>query len=413
MLFRKEAVSAKKARLTGKVMLIQPPSLYVISVSIFILFLLAVIYLTQSHYSRKETVKGYLLPEKGVVKVYSGREGVLGELLIREGQKIQKGQPIAKIRNSQNLTSGVELSYAISKEIQYQIEALEQELQVMNVIYQKDENRITHQLKQLDKSFSAIRKTKETSKKRLNIKERQLSNNKTLFDSGFISSSQFSSIHESYLEALEATDRLERELASISVDIGRLQSEKAAIPEQRLLKQAVINRQVSELKEKLVDQRSQYEFIKTAPEAGFVTAIQPSIGAQVNANTPILSIIPENSPLEIELLLPTRSAGFVKRGDEVKIRFDAFPYQKFGVASGQIINIDQAVILPTDTILPIEVKEAMYRVRASLQYQSISAYGNTFPLKVGMTVDADIILEKRSLLEWLLDPIYAVKGKIG
>ena len=133
----------------------------------------------------------------------------------------------------------------------------------------------------------------------------------------------------------------------------------------------------------------------------------------MTANTPILSIIPENSPLEIELLLPTRSAGFVKLGDEVKIRFDAFPYQKFGVASGKIVNIDQAVILPTDTILPIEVKEAVYRVRASIQYQSISAYGDTFPLKVGMTADADIILEKRSLLEWLLDPIYAVKGKIG
>jgi membrane fusion protein len=202
-------------------------------------------------------------------------------------------------------------------------------------------------------------------------------------------------------------------LASISVDIGRLQSEKAAIPEQRLLKQTVINRKISELKEKLLAHKNQYEFIKTAPESGVVTAIQSSIGAQVHSNTPILSIIPENSPLEIELLLPTRSAGFVKLGDDVKIRFDAFPYQKFGVASGEIMNIDQAVILPTDKILPIKVNEAMYRVRARLQYQSISAYGKTFPLKVGMMADADIILEKRSLLEWLLDPIYAVKGKIG
>ncbi|CAH1584176.1 Toxin secretion, membrane fusion protein [Vibrio jasicida] len=413
MLFRKEAVSAKKTHLAGKVILIQPPSLYVISVSTFVLFLLTLIYLTQSNYSRKETVKGYLLPEKGVMKVYSGRDGVLGELLIKEGQKVEKGQPIVKIRNSQSLVSGVELSYALSREIKYQIEALEQELQVMNIIYQKDNDRITHQLTQLDKSYNAIKKTKDTSRERLKIKEHQLNNNKKLFDSGFISSSQFSSVHENYLETLEATDRLERELASISVDIGRLQSEKASIPEQRLLKQAVINRQVSELKEKLVEQKNQFEFIKTAPEAGIVTAIQPSIGTQVNSNSPILSIIPENSPLEIELLLPTRSAGFVKLGDEVKIRFDAFPYQKFGVASGKILSIDQSVILPTDKVLPIEVTEAMYRVRANLRYQSIVAYGKTFPLKVGMTADADIILEKRSLLEWLLDPIYAVKGKIG
>ncbi|WP_049788897.1 HlyD family efflux transporter periplasmic adaptor subunit [Photobacterium profundum] len=158
---------------------------------------------------------------------------------------------------------------------------------------------------------------------------------------------------------------------------------------------------------------NQYEFITKAPEVGIITAIQQNIGSQVNENTPLLSIIPINSSLEIELLLPTRSAGFIQLGDNVNIRFDAFPYQKFGFITGGISNIDKVLILPTDKVLPIKINEAMYRIRATLNQQSVYAYGESFPLKVGMIADADIILEKRSLLEWLFEPIYSVKGKLG
>ncbi|MBF4406289.1 HlyD family secretion protein, partial [Vibrio anguillarum] len=105
-----------------------------------------------------------------------------------------------------------------------------------------------------------------------------------------------------------------------------------------------------------------------------------------------------DSPLEIELLLPTRSAGFIEIGNKVNVRFDAFPYQKFGFITGVISNIDKVVVLPSEKVLPIQLDEAMYRVRAKLNQQSIKAYGKKFPLKVGMIADADIILEKRALL---------------
>ncbi|MFA0016719.1 HlyD family efflux transporter periplasmic adaptor subunit, partial [Vibrio lentus] len=207
--------------------------------------------------------------------------------------------------------------------------------------------------------------------------------------------------------------RNKADISSISLEISTLKSDKIALPDLNTLKQVAIQRQISKLKEQLIELDNQYEFVKNAPESGVVTAIQPTVGTQIDTDTPILSIIPDNSPLEIELLLPTRSAGFVQLGDLVKIRFHAFPYQKFGLAHGKVINIDQALILPTDTILPVKIEEAIYRVRVSLNKQEISAYGKSFPLKVGMLADADIILEKRTLLEWLLDPIYAIRGKIG
>ncbi len=412
MLFRKEVIKAKEQRMLGRVIMTQPLSIYVICIVVFVVYLLLSFYLTQAHYSRKETVKGYLIPEKGVMKVYSNRTGVIEYLYVKEGDKVMQGDNLVKIKNSQSLSSGVELSVALAKELSTQIDTLNQEYDATTLMYEKDLLSITRQLTQLYQSLKVIEKAQKTRLRKLALKKRQITNNKRLYDKGYLSSNQFDLLQGEYLDDLESSDRLEKELVTIQIQISELESERLIYPEQKILKQSAIKRQISELAAQLAELKNQYEFIKKAPETGIVTTIQPTVGSRVDINAPLLSIIAIDSPLEIELLLPSRSAGFVQVGDKVNIRFDAFPYQKFGLVVGEISNIDKSLILPAEKILPIQIDQAMYRVRASLNQQSIKAYGKAFPLKVGMIADADIILEKRSLLEWLLDPIYAVKGKL-
>ncbi|EKF9663204.1 HlyD family efflux transporter periplasmic adaptor subunit [Vibrio cholerae] len=413
MIFRKEVVEAQRNRLTGKIIIQQRILSYPLHLLIFIICLAAVIYLSQCTYSRKETVKGYLLPSKGVIKLISGRKGILVELLVQEGSFVEVNQPIAKIRDSQGVTEGVDVSFSLRNELNNQLQMLETEFRIQEDIFKKEELRITNQITQSNRSLNAIQKAKFTSSKRLNIKEQQYNKNRELYDKGYLTSTELALVQDEYLQALEYYDRLEKELASILVEIDDLSSLKVLLPEQQFLKKVTIERMISQIKAQLIGLNNEYEFIITAPEAGMITTIQPSIGSYLNSDTLILSIIPNDSPLEMELLLPSRSAGFVKLGDEVRIRFDAFPYQKFGLVSAHVTNIDRALVLPSDKIFPIKIDEAMYRVRAKLATQFISSYGKQFPLKVGMIADADIIQEKRSLLEWLLDPIYAIKGKLG
>lgn len=413
MFYRREVIEAKQNSLPGKVILTQPTSIYLISVTAFLITTLILIFLAKSHYSRKETVKGYVLPKEGIVKVYPGRTGVLDELYVKEGDFIVAGSPIAKIRNSQSMANGTELSVVLSKEIKNQIDTMAQELETNEIVFSKSKQRITRQLAELKKSLLSLKKSHSTSQQLLALKEKKLNNNQQLHQKGFLSATQFSSIQEEYLIAVEAVDKLEQDMALTSLEISTLNSEKIALPELTTLKQTSIRRQISKLKAQQAELNNEYEFIKNAPESGTVTAIHPNVGTHINMGMPILSIIPNNSPLELELLLPTRSAGFVQLGDLVKIRFDAFPYQKFGLGQGKVVNIDKALILPTDAILPIKIEEAIYRVRVALTNQNILIYGKMHPLKAGMIADSDIILEKRTLLEWLLDPIYSIKGKIG
>ena len=413
MLFREEAIKSKRSRITGSIVIFQPVSIYISSLVAFLIFILVILFITQSEYSRKEKVKGYLIPEKGLVKVFSDRQGVVEELYVREADQVTAGQPLVKIKNSQSLATGVELADALSKEISKQISTLQVELETSEQMFRYDNTRLGRQIVLLNQSMSSVQKAATTNRKRLEIKEDQYLKNRELSEKNYISNTQLSLIQEEYLEVLENNDRFEREIATIQLELSSLESEMESLPEKKLNKRALLERQISELKTRQFELDNQYEFIKVAPESGVVTAIQPSLGGHINNLSPILSIIPRNSPLEIELLLPTRSSGFVQIGNSIKIRFDAFPYQKFGLVSGSIINIDKALILPTDKVLPIKLEEAMYRVRATLAQQSITAYGKTFPLKVGMIADVDIILEKRTLLEWLLDPIFALKGELG
>jgi membrane fusion protein len=113
-----------------------------------------------------------------------------------------------------------------------------------------------------------------------------------------------------------------------------------------------------------------------------------------------------------ELLIPTRSSGFIKVGQSVKLRFEAFPYQRFGGVEGYISTIDKSLIINGEIPLPLELNEPVYRVRVKLLDQMVSAYGEEFPLRSGMLLEANIVLDKRSLFEWITDPIASIKGNL-
>ncbi len=83
--------------------------MYGISAALFALFVLILFYLSQFEFARKETVKGDLAPQKGVITLYFARSGVLNQLWVEEGLEITE----ARIQNSQGLSSGKERTTAL------------------------------------------------------------------------------------------------------------------------------------------------------------------------------------------------------------------------------------------------------------------------------------------------------------
>ena len=109
-------------------------------------------------------------------------------------------------------------------------------------------------------------------------------------------------------------------------------------------------------------------------------------------------------------MVPSRAIGFVRIGQPVSIRYEAFPYQNFGRYEGTITEISHNILTRSDVSSALIVDEPVYRVTAALNRQDVSAYGKSMPLQAGMLLKGDVILDHRSLMRWVLDPLLSVKG---
>lgn len=248
------------------------------------------------------------------------------------------------------------------------------------------------------------------------MNEQQLDFNQ-LNKSGYLSNLEKERQQQALLEAKQDKQNIARLLLQHQNQLNQITFNIKNIPQQYALRINSLKRQQADLQRQLAQVASNYKYTITASNSGVVTGIQVVEGETLSQSKaqskPLLHILPEGSELVAELLLPTRSAGFVQLGNNTRLRFDAFPYQRFGFIESEITRIDQALISPNEIQLPISFQEPVYRLRAKLNQQQMQAFGKAFDLKSGMLFEADIMLEQRTLIEWLLEPLYSLNGRVS
>ena len=175
-------------------------------------------------------------------------------------------------------------------------------------------------------------------------------------------------------------------------------------------------RELSELDQRLIQLEAQIQqieadasYVLVATTNGYVTALQARAGEVSNPNVPLLTISPENSVLVAELFLPSRAIAFVETGQQVNLQYDALPYQKFGFGRGIVSDISSATLMPQELGITSQNPEPLYRVSVQLEDTSIEAFSSNIPLQSGMELTAEIVLEDRRLIEWLLEPLLSTR----
>jgi len=136
------------------------------------------------------------------------------------------------------------------------------------------------------------------------------------------------------------------------------------------------------------------------------------------STAPLLSIVPAGSKLAAELFSPSRAIGFVRPGQEVLLRYAAFPYQKFGTYRGKVAVISRSAVSPSELSPQLAgltslfgANEPVYRIKVTPASQTAIAHGEPVPLQPGMQLEADVLIERRRLIEWVLDPLFTLTGK--
>jgi len=212
------------------------------------------------------------------------------------------------------------------------------------------------------------------------------------------------SVRQSIAEVKTRIAQLGQEHEQMRHELGRLKAERDA-------NRATSLSELLGAREKAINYKLGTQFNLVAQSAGRITWLQAKPGATVTAGRTLGVMMPEGSQLFAELWVPSSAIAFVDVGTEVRLMYDAFPYQKFGVGHARIVKIARSPTSPEELPADLQAVESQYRLLAALDDQQMQAYGKALALAPGMRLKADLVLEKRSLLDWLLEPLLAAKRR--
>ncbi len=251
-----------------------------------------------------------------------------------------------------------------------------------------------------------------TRKNRVAAAERTVARHEQLVAARFVAEATVQQKQEELLDQRARLAETQRIIAGLERDLATARAELASAGLRRANTASAIARQIAELEQQLTEADSRRSVVITAPADGTVTTLLAEPGQTATPGTPLLSLLPEGAELQAQLLVPTRAAGFIRVGQEVVLRYQAFPYQRFGHHLGQVVEVGRSVIQPGEAGQSGSTQEAVYRVTVRLPAQSVQAYGEAMALQAGMALDADVRLDRRRLIEWLFDPLLAVTGRV-
>jgi membrane fusion protein len=204
-------------------------------------------------------------------------------------------------------------------------------------------------------------------------------------------------------------------LIELRQQLAATEDQRAQLPLTIASQRSALERQRAGIGQSMAQVEADRAAVLRAPRRGRVSAVLVATGQPVTAGQALLAIVPSGSALEAQLLIPSHAAGFVRPGQRVAIRYAAYAYQKFGLQAGTVQQVTQNALTQAEisTLLGGQVPpEALYRVRVRLDHQHVTAYGRQQPLKPGMALEADLLLERRRLLEWVFEPLYGFAQRL-
>jgi hemolysin D len=309
------------------------------------------------------TAPGKLEP-LGVVKdVQMPVGGVVDQVLVKEGDRVKKGQLLLKL----DTEATQDRKASVEKTIQFK----EQQLSLKQVELTR---------------YLAVNDTEQ----------------QVLRDSLLLEKEVLSRLDKLNREGATAELQFLQQRNKVQEVAGQLQQAKV----ERLRQQAILEQGARELSSNLADLRSKlielnvnirYQAIR-APEAGLVFELKPkSRGFVAETSEPVMKIVPFDR-LEARVEVPSTDIGFVQVGKAADISIDSFPASDFGVLQGKVRKIG------SDALPPDQLKQ-FYRfpvdIRLNSQQLKLKS-GASLPLQVGMSITANVKLRKVTYLQLLL-----------
>ncbi len=392
-------------------MLSRPVSFGLIAALFFAIASSLIAYMIFGEYTKKARVSGYLVPDKGLIKIHASQDGTILSVRVSEGQSVRRGDLLAVVSTERAIEYGA-TQEVIAKQLSLRQESLVEEKKKTYQIYTSQINSAQARLKKLRLEIEQMGSTIDAQQQRVILSEAVVARNGQLIQQGFLSDASFQEKRSELLEQQNRLRELQRGKIALERELTSAMAEVYALPLRARNEVAALERSIFEMRINDVENEARRESLVLAPHDGLVTALQVSQGKRVTPAQPLMSLLPAGSQLQADLYIPSRSAGFVRAGQTALLQYHAFPYQKFGSYPGKVTKVSRIAVPAQELPFPVLAADVYYVVTVLPDRGHVLVYGKPEPLQAGMQVDADIWLDRRTIAEWILEPLYSVSGRI-
>lgn len=427
-LFRNEVITERNGGNLGSIRLAQPLSAWWITLGALAIGIGFVTFGVLGSVTSKARAAGVTVPAAGSLGIVAPSAGVLVASLVPEGRYVRAGQPLFELSTERQLGVG-EVSDIVSQQLAARQNSLDTEQRLRVAQTSERRQALQERLGSLTAEVGQVNDELALAQRRYQLAERSVKQYEALQGSGYVSSAQMQQKQEDLLDLAGRINNIGRNAIQLQASRRNVEAELRALDTALAGELTQIDRARSSLAQEVAENRSRKSVVISARTSGILTTLTYRVGQAVSAGQVLGTVIPSRSEhagigeMEVQLYAPSRTAGFVAPGQEVLIRYQAFPYQKFGLQRGRVSDVSATPFAPSElppnlasTILSnaqqhingFNGNEALYRIRVKLARQTIDTYGKEQPLRPGMTLEADLVQDRRRIWEWIAEPLLAV-----
>ncbi|ENU3995458.1 HlyD family secretion protein [Klebsiella pneumoniae] len=419
-LYRTEAIEYKRHHWRGKALLLAglPAWLIVLLSTLFLIALIVAVIFCK--FTQRIDVKGEVITLPHSINVFSPQQGFIIKQYVKIGDLVKKNQPLYEIDVSRNTSSG-NVSAAQVESINEKIYNSEEIIKKLVHNKKQTLNALNEQLKTSTDSLKVtIRMLQNTQAGLKKMHDNLASYDKYLSD-GLITKDQYNYQHSLYFQQQSAYQSLVSQKMQLESQITQLNSDKvtkAADFDNQISSQY---NQTNDYKNQLIESNANGNLIVKATADGRIESLSATQGQTVDNGSSLAQIKPiGNVEYYLILWLPNNSIPYLKIGDSINIRYDAFPADKFGQFPGEIISISsmpasrQAMSEYTNVNNGSTQQElALYKAIVKIKDKEFSYKGKTLSLSNGLKAQAVVFLEERPLYMWMFTPIYKISQSVS
>jgi len=398
----------------GEVRLVRPVSMSVLVVLLVATAVAVALWLVTGEYTRKAHVRGVLVPDRGWIRLVSPQVATVVERRVEQGQTVRAGDVLFVLSLDQLAGDG-SAQQRVQRSLRARQESLSETLEARQRLSREQEAVLTQRIAGLRQESAQIDKEIELQRQRLALSQQTLARLEALREERFVSTAQINSKSEEVLALRAQLVALERQRSTLGREVAALEGQRRELPLQERARAGELQRAAQVLAQEAAENEARHEMLIRAPQDGTLTAVLAEPGQTVSPDVALASLVPADTRLQAHLYAPSSALGFIRPEQPVRLRVAAFPYQKFGHQAGVVYQVSSTPLQAGElAALPLAAKpnEPLYRVTVHLDRQSVLAYGREQPLAAGMQLDADVMLERRRLVEWLFAPVLGVTGRL-